>query len=120
MADVANTGPRPVYDIPFLDGFTVDGEAPDWGEEGFHVRLVGGHEQEQGLADQDDISVSLRLGWTREGLALFLVVRDDEYVQDPFDHRLGQGDHVAVSVADSVGGRNMVTLVVTPGMAPTH
>jgi hypothetical protein len=83
MTCAANTGPRPVHDIPFLDSLTVHGEAADWGEQGFHVRLVGVHEREQGSADEADISVSSRLGCTRAGVGLCLVVRDDEYIEDP-------------------------------------
>ena len=117
MTAAESIGARPVYDVPFLNSFTVDGDAAEWGTDGFRVSLAGVNRDEQRLVPKDDTDVSLRLGWTQEGLAALLEVRDDEYVEDPFDHRLEQGDHFALNVADSIEGRNMVTVVVTPGLA---
>ena len=83
-----SSGARPVYDVPFLDSFTVDGDATEWGDGGLRVSLAGVSRDEQKLVPKDDIDVSMRLGWTDEGLAALLEVHDDEYVEDPFDHRL--------------------------------
>ena len=47
MTASGSTGPRPVYDVPMLDTFTVNGNADEWGDDGLRVHGRG-HPRRQG------------------------------------------------------------------------
>jgi hypothetical protein len=116
MPPTERTRAQPVYDVPFLHGFRIDSDLAEWADDGFRVSLLGIDEDNRRLVDRDDLDLSFRLGWTPAGLALLARVRAHEYVEDPDGDRLVLGDHLQVSVADSAAGRNVVTLLVAPGM----
>jgi len=95
MTPENKAGPRPIYDVPFLESLTVDGDPAEWGDGGFRVRLAGvdDHEEKK-LVSKDDIDVVLRLGWTHDGLGALLKVHDDEFVEDTYHDRLCRGNHL--------------------------
>lgn len=53
MAAADNAGAEPVYDVPFLNSFKVDGDASEWGEDGLRVALGGADGDEQRLVPKD-------------------------------------------------------------------
>ncbi len=107
-------GDAPVYDAPRIEGVVVDGRADDWGDGGFRVDLLGTLAED--LRPPDDLSGRFRLGWDGDGLLALVTVRDDRHVEAEEEARLGEGDAVEFYAADRRGGRDMVQLIVAPGM----
>jgi CubicO group peptidase (beta-lactamase class C family) len=108
----------PLYDIPKLAGIQIDGQAADWGDQGFRVEMMK-DENGQYLPAQD-FDGAFRLGWNDEGLLLLVTVHDDQFVESPSEAELWKLDGLEIFVADRKGGLDMVQPCITPGLDPEH
>ncbi len=103
----------PVYQIPLIEGLTVDGSESDWGMQGFRVEILtapDGH-----ILPIDDFDVKFRLGWNQEGLFVLAIVRDDLPVESESLTRLWRCDCIEISVAEDLGHSNKYMLAVASG-----
>ena len=106
----------PVFDIPRVDGITVDGKPDDWGDRGFRVELMAGADGT--LKPPSDLDARFRLAWDERGLLVLLTVRDDQFLEDDQLGTLWQRDCVGLYLADRRGGQQLVQTVIAPGMDP--
>ncbi len=113
---VANA--RAAYDIPQVDGLSVDGKQDDWGLRGFRVAFITTPEGRSLPAD--DFDVAFRIGWNADGLTVLAVVRDDVPREHEELTRLWQRDCIELFVSDSVGSANRYQVVIAPGADPEH
>ena len=74
MGPVANAGPQ-AFDVPRLDGVSLDGAAADWGDRGFRVDRVALHAA-RGTAVAEAVggAAAMRIGWDKGGLLLLLTL----------------------------------------------
>ncbi len=105
------------YDIPKLDGITIDGHPEDWGDRGFRVDLLTSDEGKTKSAV--DFDPTFRLGWNDEGLLLLATVRDDVAVESERDDRLFENDSLEAYIAsDPEGAGSYVQVIFAPGVDP--
>lgn len=102
------------YDVPMLRGIDVDGEAGDWGKNGFRVDLMTAVDG-NALAPSDFDPV-FRIAWDERGLLLLAVVRDDAFVESDDENTYQQKDSVEILVAPAVGAEDLIHVGIAPGM----
>jgi CubicO group peptidase (beta-lactamase class C family) len=103
---------RPSFDIPRVDGVTIDGKDGDWGGRGLYVDFMSG--TDGSLFDPNDLHARCRIGWDAEGLLVLVRVADnvrDEGAGDP----LGRNDSVEIFVSNGVGSSNRYQYSVAAG-----
>lgn len=106
-----------VYNIPRIEGITIDGKPEDWGENGFR------HEAFSATADpllpNADFDARFRLAWDNRGLLMLLAVRDDKISEAAIDD-LYKEDSLELFVANRQGGADSIQAVVAPGLDPRY
>jgi len=108
---------RPLLAIPQLTMCTVDGDAGEWGDAGLRI----GAFSEDGAAQVDPslVTAAARLAWTTNGLAVLVDLRstvpwvESASVRSGFDN-----DSVELFLRRGSAWRELVQLVIAPGMAP--
>lgn|GEM_PF-878608 len=106
----------PVYDIPQMKKIVIDGDAADWGNNGFRVDLMISPEGD--LPRPADHNATFRLAWNDQGLLVLVTVQDDKWVEHEDDGWLWRYDGVEVFLTDAPGSENMCQWVISPGMTP--
>ncbi len=105
------------YDLPKLDGITIDGQAADWGERGLRVDMLAAEDGR--TKSPADFNVSFRLGWNDEGLLLLATVEDDVPVESLEPERLYENDSFETFVASKEDGSgSYLQVIIAPGMDP--
>ena len=108
----------PAYDIPRLDGVSIDGSDVDWGERDFKVSILS---QTRGMIrPRSQIDGSLRLGWNDRGILALVTVTTGLVTEHDDITKLWQRDAVEMFMADAVGSRNFMQVVVAPGVDGKH
>lgn len=108
----------PVFDVPRLAHVVIDGQADDWGEQGFRVEALAA--ADGATRDAADLDARFRLGWDARGLLVLVRVRDDVPVEGETSNTLWQGDALELFLADRRGGTQLVQAVIAPGLDPQH
>ncbi|MDF1744251.1 MAG: sugar-binding protein [Gimesia sp.] len=105
------------FDIPKLDQIKIDGDFSDWKQKpGFGVEVLL---QEAGtFKNATDHNVHFRLGWNQEGLLIYLVVQDNNWVEYPEKGKYYSADVVEVFLANKRGDEDVCQWYITPGMTP--
>jgi len=112
---------EPVFDVPKLEGITVDGRPDDWGAGGLCASLlapVNGWSQAAALRPADDHDVRIRLGWNDEGLLALVTLCDDEWLEHPDDAWLFTHDAIEMFLGTRRGAPDFCQWVIAPGMVP--
>ncbi len=112
------SGAGVVYDVPRVEGVTVDASPADWAGQGFQVNLMG--IINGSLTSPDNFDPRFRLGWNEEGLLLLVTVKDDDPSEHEHDSSLHQADCLEIFVAEEKGDPNFYQLVIAPGADPAH
>lgn len=107
-----------VFEIPRIEGVSIEGEAGDWASEGFRVHLLIG--PDGNILSPDDFDVKFRMGWNAEGLLILAVVRDDHPQEHQRTSQLWRCDCLEVFVADAVGSDNRYQVIISSGADPTY
>lgn len=107
---------RPVWDVPRLDGVTIDGNVADWSGKGFRIGLI--ENRWGGFPDSSDFGADIRLGWDDRGLLVSFGVRDDAAYEARGDASIGTFDSVALYVSPQRGALERYNVTVTPGVDP--
>lgn len=110
--------PYPVFDIPRLDGITIDGKSDDWGEGGFHVRSLMSADGKMCLPE--DFDPSLRLGWNDKGVLLLAQVRDQTIIEHPDPSQLWAKDSIEVLMGDRRGTKEIYQTAAGTGADPNY
>jgi hypothetical protein len=108
--------PAPIFDVPRVEGITIDGNGDDWGERGFCVDVLG--DEAGKLEAASDLDAGFRLGWDQRGL--LLLARVTGHVDDEAQggDELWEKDSVEVFYAPHRGSLDVVQLVISPGVDP--
>jgi len=56
-----------IFDVPKLDNIEIDGNADDWGDNGFHVGMLASENND--MLPVSDFNADFHLGWNNEGLS---------------------------------------------------
>ena len=104
--------------IPLMKGVQIDGDTSDWGAAGFRISLFSNSsgKTDTSLNSKD----SVRLGWDNRGLLALFQVADVTPKESQETNGLWQGTSVELLMADHIGGRNSVHLLISPGLTPEH
>ena len=106
--------PDTVYDVPRVDGITIDGNIADWADRGFRIdafRLLGWEVPAAG-----HFNPTARLAWDDRGLLVVAKVDQDTAREEPDPTRLWAKDSMEVFVSTGKGQADLFQLVITPGM----
>ncbi len=104
------------FDIPYLEGITIDGKADDWGDRGFRVDWMNVVEGKT-RASPDDFDAKFRLGWNKDGLLLIFFVNDNKFTEAKNDN-LWEGDSIEVFMGEKSFGNEKYQTVISPGLDP--
>ncbi|MBT5710793.1 hypothetical protein HOI71_07110 [Candidatus Poribacteria bacterium] len=108
----------PVFDIPRLDGVTVDGVGSDWGDDGFHIRLLT--TVDGAVRPIADLDAHAQLAWDDDGLLVLVDITDDTPDESENDASLWEGDGIEVFAAAKQGSTPYYQVAVSPGIDTTH
>jgi len=108
----------PVFDIPRLDGITIDGKSDDWGNRGFQVNMM--QTLEGVVRPVKDFDPTFRLGWDARGLLLLARVSDDTIMENAELTELWDGDTVEVFLAREVGSAERYQIDFGTGADPKY
>jgi hypothetical protein len=108
-----------VYDIPKLDGITIDGKSEDWGDKGMMVDVL---KDVNGAAPAPaNFKAAFRLGWNDEGLLVLVWVSDDVALEpEEKVENLWKGDSIEMFMATDKGAVDHMQVVIAPGRDPNH
>lgn len=102
------------YDIPRLDGVTVDGAAADWGERGLRVEYLGF--PDGSVRAPQKLEAEVRLAWDARGLLALVTVLDPTPQETAKDQYLFDQDSVEIFVANRRGEADSLQVVISPGV----
>jgi len=105
----------PLYDIPRLDGITIDGKDDDWARGGFLIDLLAPDQVPPRPAT--DFSARARLAWCDRGILMLVEVQDQQWAESPDMATLSKGDSVEVFLSPRRGDDSCCHWVIAPGMA---
>jgi len=108
----------PVISIPHVDSVTIDGNADDWQDHGFHMRSMVSRDGT--MCPPDDFDPTFRLGWNDRGMLLVANVRDQTIVETENPRQLPQGDSIEIYMTRGRGGRPVFRLALGTGADPAH
>jgi len=106
----------PVFDIPRIDGVTIDGKAGDWGEKGFRVETLAGQSGE--VRQPQDFDAQFRLGWDESGLLVLVTVHEKEISEADKAADLFKKDSVEMFLGASPGSPQYFQVVAGTGADP--
>lgn len=111
--------PLPTFDIPRLDGITIDGKVEDWGDGGFQAHsLVGEHGK---MRPPENFDPSFRVGWNDKGLLLLVQVRDDVIYEAPGSgSEVWRADSVEILMTTSRGMKEYYQFDTSTGADPKY
>ena len=104
----------PLFNVPRLTEITVDGDDSDWGDAGFQVGALAALNGADRSAS--DLKAEFRVGWSDKGLLLVFRIHDDRFIEHEAEDSLWQRDSIEIYLANQRGGKEMVQIVIAPGM----
>jgi len=104
-----------LFDVPRIDGITIDGQQDDWQNAGLSVEVMTS--VEGWVMPVSDLDCRFSLGWDERGLLVLIQVRDGSFMEAGDIEKLYEGDCVELYLADKRGGKQMMQAVIAPGMA---
>jgi len=102
---------KPLYHVPEINGFKLDGKADEWADNGLKVKLFC--DANGTVITSDSLEVNFRLAWNKEGLCVFIEVTDPEIIEAQPQLKKNNSDGFEIFVSDKFAGRNMLQYVVT-------
>jgi len=102
------------YEVPFVDGITIDGQSDDWGAKGLRVETLTSAAQV--IAAAPGLDARLRLGWDERGLLVLVEVEDDIHVEAGDTLSLWSGDSVELFLSPQKGSMDIYQVAIAPGM----
>ncbi|NUM56190.1 MAG: serine hydrolase [Candidatus Hydrogenedentes bacterium] len=115
VAALAQIPESRTYDIPRLRNIVIDGDANDWGKNGFRVNLMTAVDG-SALAPSD-FDPTFRVGWDELGLLVLATVRDDSFVESTDENAYQQKDSVELLLSPSLGAEDLIHFAIAPGVA---
>jgi len=112
ICSTAKSG-QPVYDIPKIDGVSIDGNGADWGESGFRVNALASETGQ--VRDPQDLDAKFRLGWDEQGLLVWVTVRDNQVTVADEPQSLSQKDSIELFLGSKAGEPHYFEVVAGPG-----
>ena len=112
---VAQGADAPVYDVPRMDKVVLDGDAADWGDDGFRVDSFA--PAMKPVKPAEAFSTRVRLGWNDEGLLMLVFWHDASWDEAAATSDLSNHDSMEVFFAREPGPLFLVRWFVAPGMA---
>ncbi|MCY3021228.1 MAG: hypothetical protein NTW87_19615 [Planctomycetota bacterium] len=118
-AAAGEPGASPLFDVPKLDGITIDGKADDWGDRGFRVDALT--DVLGKVLPAKNYNAVFRLGWEDKGLLVLVTVTDDVFLEPATKpEELWKADSVEVFMATERGSTDSYQAVIAPGMDPNN
>lgn len=109
MASIVNAD---TFDIPKIDGITIDGKADDWQSRGLHVGVMSRWDRTS-PSSQLTGEADLRVGWDDQGLLLLLQHEDAIHLEDLKHWKL---DSIELFMFEAPGAMVGCQAAITPGL----
>ncbi|MGC4073806.1 MAG: sugar-binding protein [Nibricoccus sp.] len=114
MVFLAASARAETFPIPRIPNVTIDGRNSDWKDAGARVGVLS-RLSHVGIENDPTGRTDLRLGWDDQGLLILIRVQDETRVESG-DDSLYRGDSVEVFLAPSVGSKDFLQVVASPGI----
>jgi pimeloyl-ACP methyl ester carboxylesterase len=101
--------PPLMYDVPRLDGITVDADAADWKDQGLRVDVLAPLDGQ--IVPTADFDMTMRLGWNDKGLLALIFVADDVMREVVPPQKPVGGDSVELFV---IGNQGIIEYDIAP------
>jgi CubicO group peptidase (beta-lactamase class C family) len=105
----------PVYDIPRLAAFALDGDPADWADNGFRIDSFA--PAMKPLKPADAFAASVRLAWNDDGLLMLVFWHDANWEEAATTSDISNHDSMEVFFARQPEPLFLVRWFVAPGMA---
>lgn len=99
--------------VPRLTRFTPEGSDNEWNGQGLTVQLFANRFGV--VPDSNDLSARFRLGWNNQGICLFMVVNDNQFVENSKYPWMDDGIEIFLSAGQ--GNPDILHFFITPGFA---
>lgn len=96
-------GSRQVYEVPRVDGITIDGSGDDWRNQGFRADIMIGSDGKVRAAG--DFDPQFRLAWNDHGLLVLANVTDNAVVVPEKPEAVSGADGIELFVSTQAAGR---------------
>ena len=108
----------PVYDIPRIEKFALDGDASDWADRGFRIDSMS--PAMGAVKPAEAFSTRVRLGWNDDGLLMLVFWHDASWTEGPTVYEISTLDSMEVFFAINPASALLVKWFVAPGMDPAQ
>ena len=108
--------PATLFEIPHLDGITIDGKGDDWGARGFRVGIIGN--EDGNVKPASNLDASFCLGWDERGLLLLLNVSQNVHEEAAGEY--WTKDSVELFFSPQRGSPDVFQVVFSPGVDPKY
>ncbi len=99
-------------DVPWVGRIKIDGDAADWGDEGFRIEALS--TVGRAVTNKGTFAPTVRLGWDDAGLLVHVTVRDDTISPAKKGKKMTDGDWVQVYVSSGPGARDVYSVIAAP------
>lgn len=104
-----------LWDIPHLEKITIDGDKSDWKGKGTVVVFFS--DAYGNIPQKNDLSATMNIAWTNDGLLLYAEVTDDIAWENKNIRGLWRGDAIDIFMSEKWGVQNTTQIVIAPGWA---
>jgi len=102
---------KPLFHIPEITDFKLDGKLDEWSKNGLKVKLYC--DAKGTILDTNSIAANFKLAWNKEGLCIFVEVADNEVAEQDLEQKKYQSDGLEVFLGDKFAGKNMLQYVIS-------
>ncbi|MEO0513905.1 MAG: sugar-binding protein [Planctomycetota bacterium] len=115
------TSDEAAFDTPRLPRpIVIDGRGDDWGVHGLRLDYLPMADPAGAWPDPVGFTAIAKVGWTADGVAVLVHVRDDEATEAKHDDQLWTADGVEAFLGFALTDSRATQLIVSPGIDPAH
>ncbi|HYX09477.1 MAG TPA: GDSL-type esterase/lipase family protein [Bacteroidales bacterium] len=97
--------------VPQLTDFTPDGSGAEWSDQGLQVQLFA--DRYGNVPDSNNLAAQFRLGWNKEGICLFMVISDNQFIEN--SKYPWKDDGLEIFLSAGQGNPDILHYFITPG-----
>tara|TARA_Y100001933_G_C19013953_1_gene570417 strand:+ start:2714 stop:5242 length:2529 start_codon:yes stop_codon:yes gene_type:complete len=111
------------FGIGRIPDITVDGKTDDWNmdddqKSGLQINIFNSNGKS--IPSTTDFRPTCRFAWNEQGIYLLAIVKDDVFTESANTSDIWRNDAIEFFMADAVGGKQRLQLLIAPGMDLKH
>lgn len=111
------------FGVGRIPDITIDGKTDDWHmdddqKSGLQINIF--NPSGKSVPSTTDFHPTCRFAWNEQGIFLLAIVKDDVFTESANKSDIWRNDAIEFFMADAVGGKQRLQLLIAPGMDPKH